>query len=107
MPVDVLSLVQFLLVAGAILMVITGLGLMFAGLCQAPYFQSFRTLISDVVRPVMNCPWRVMPITAVALVVTGYQVYVQYWFRQSEKNFIVGGMFAIVVLRGLAVVLRG
>ena len=101
MPVEVLPLVQFLLVAGAILMVTLGLGLLFAGLYPAPYFASCRALVTRVIRPTMDSSWRAIPAQATSLVVKSYQAYVYYWFRQSENNFLVSGMFTVIVLLGI------
>ena len=101
MPVEVLPLIQFLVVAGAILMVTSGLGLLLAGLYPAPYFASCRALVTRVIRPITDCSWRAMPVRATSLVVRSYQAYVHYWFRQSESNFLVSGMFTGIVLLGI------
>ena len=49
----------------------------------------------------MDCSWRAMPARATSLVVRSYQAYVHYWFRQSENNFLVSGMFTGIVLLGI------
>ena len=82
-------------------MAIMGLCLLLAGIHQAPYFASCRILVSRLVQPMMTCSWRVVPVRVTALVVRGYQAYVHYWFRQSENNFLVSGMFVIIVLIGI------
>ncbi|MAI11570.1 MAG: hypothetical protein CBD27_05735, partial [Rhodospirillaceae bacterium TMED167] len=101
MSLEGLSFVQFLLVAGALLVAIMGLSLLLAGLHQAPYFASCRILVSRLVLPMMTCSWRVVPVRATALVVKGYQAYVHYWFCHSENNFLVSSMFIIIVLIGI------
>ena len=101
MSVEGLSFIQPLLVAEAIFLAILGLSLLLVGLHQAPYFASCRILVSRLVLPIMTCSWRVLPVRATELIVKGHQAYVRYWFRQSENNFLVSGMFMITVLIGI------
>ena len=78
-----------------------GMGLTSIGLSRSGSFNQFRRKFYEVLRPALGSNWKEMPFFSAGIIVKGYNNYVDYWFRQSEKNVVISGLFTIIVLIGI------
>ncbi len=98
MPLDGLPFLQFLLGAAAILMMALGMGLLLAGFPKNEDFGAFRDFVHRIVSPALTENLSLFPVRATSVLTTGFRTYADFWFRQSENNFLVSGLFMIIVL---------
>ena len=82
-------------------MVASGCVFILAGLHQSKYFSPCHSFVARLISPLMLSEWQDIPSRATALIVRGYDAYVYYWFRQSEKNFLNSSLFITVVIIGI------
>ena len=69
-----------------------------AGLKLNANLSQLRNWVQHLISPVLDCSWGLLPARGTALFVNGYVSYVNYWFRQPENNFLVSGLFFIIVV---------
>jgi len=100
-PVEGVVFLQFLLGALAIVTVAVGMGVIAVGLHRGRDFSQFRSTIHNLVSPVLKAEWGEYPARTTTLLVDGFEKYANFWFRQSEHNFLVSGLFMIIVLVGI------
>ena len=103
MVIEGLPFVKFLLSALGIVFLAFGMGLALIGISGSADFDHFRMRFYHIVDPVLTTNWRLLPHRSIEIFVSGMNAYVDYWFRQSENNVVVSGLFIIIVLIGIPV----
>lgn len=98
-----LEFLEFLLIALAVPFLALGMGLASIGVSNSHDFDSFREECHRLLNPIFVSHWFQLPGHAARIVVNTFNVYIDYWFRQSENNLIVGGLFGIIILIGIPV----
>lgn len=91
---DLVSGLSILLFAAAVLVWATGVMEIGAG---------FRGAVHRLVSNISRNPWRTAPMLAIAALVGALDCYVNYWFRQSEKNIVASVAFVVIVLVAIPV----
>ncbi|MEK9677155.1 MAG: hypothetical protein VW169_02035 [Rhodospirillaceae bacterium] len=108
-PGSDVALSAFLVVSGAAVLLL-GLGLIWIGRWDNP--PKFMVRLQALTAEVGATDWTLIPKTSLGVLGSGISRYVDFWYRQSDKNVAVGGAVMIITFAAIPIavvlnVLRG
>ena len=103
MIIEGLQFLQFLLVTMATPFLAIAMGLVLVGISASEDFEQFRSRFNGVLSPILKTDWEQLPYRALSSLVATFNKYLDYWFRQSENNILVDGLFILIILIGIPI----